>query len=203
MLRVPLLFGCLLYSLLCVCQNGNNILRINFQYGSKPAKGYKQTESKRFGGIKGGHVNITLNGRVLDFVPNGRCHLFSQNKKPHGGFNINNQVWWDTLTEKSAYIEVPITVQQADSLTKIFDSYAAATPYDYAVFGYRCASATYHVLSRAGILKRKSNFGNVMGNFYPKLLRKKLFKWAAKKGYKVKKFEGNARRKWEKDAGIL
>jgi hypothetical protein len=203
MIRVPFLLCCFLYGITAFCQSSTTLLRINFLYGSKPAKGYKQTEEKRFGSIKGGHVNITLNGRVLDFVPNGRCHLFSQNKKPHGGFYINSRVWWDTLTEKSAYIEVPVTTQQADSLNKLFEQFAAATPYDYAVFGHRCASATYHVLSRVGILKRKSAFGNVMGNFYPKLLRKKLFKWAAKHGYLIKKFAGNPKRKWEKDAGVF
>jgi hypothetical protein len=203
MIRVPLLLCCFLSGITGVCQDSTTLLCINFLYGSKPAKGFKQTEEKRFGGIKGGHVNITLDGRVLDFVPNGRCHLFSRNKKPHGGFYINSQVWWDTLTEKSAYIEVPVTRQQADSLNKIFEQFAAATPYDYAVFGHRCASATYHVLSRVGILKRKSTFGNVMGNFYPKLLRRKLFKWAAKRGYFVKKFKGSPKRKWERDAGIF
>jgi hypothetical protein len=203
MIRVPLLLCCFLYGITAMCQDSTLLLRINFQYGSKPAKGYKQTESKRFGGIKGGHVNIELEGRVLDFAPGGRCHLFSRNKKPGGGFSINSRIWWDTLTEKSAYIVVPITRLQADSLHKIFDRFAAATPYDYAVFGHRCASATYHVLSRVGILRRKSTFGNVAGNFYPKLLRKKLFKWAAKQGYFVKKFEGSVRRKWESDAGIF
>jgi hypothetical protein len=200
MIRVPLLLCCFLYSIAALCQHSSTLLRINFLYGSKPAKGHKQTEEKRFGGIKGGHVNIELNGRVLDFAPRGRCHLFSMNKKPHGGFSINRQVWWDTLTEKSAYIEVPVTKQQADSLYKIFEQFASATPYDYAVFGHRCASATYHVLSRVGILRRKSTFGNVMGNFYPKLLRKKLFKWAAKHCYLIKKFTGSPQRKWEKDA---
>lgn len=202
-MRVPLLLCCFLCGTAALCQDSTVSLRINFLYGSKPAKGYKQTESKRFGGIKGGHVNIELNGRVLDFAPNGRCHLFSRNKKPGGGFFINSRAWWDTLNEKSAYIVVPVARWQADSLNKIFDSFAAATPYDYAVFGHRCASATYHVLSMAGILRRKSTFGNVTGNFYPKLLRKKLFKWAARRGYAVKKFQGSKSRKWEKDAGIF
>jgi hypothetical protein len=180
MIRLSL-FVTLLLSGLNASSQDSMLLRINFLYGSKPAKGYKQTEEKRFGGIKGGHVNIELNGRVLDFAPNGRCHLFSQNKKPHGGFFLNNRVWWDTLTEKSAYIVVLVTQLQVDSLNKIFDRFSTATPYDYAVFGHRCASATYHVLSRVGILKRKSTFGNVMGNFYPKLLRKNCLNGRQKK----------------------
>ncbi len=184
-------------------QDSVQYIRINFLYGSKPAKGYKQSESKRFGGIKGGHVNIELNGKCLDFGPGGNCHVFPSHKNPNGNFVLNNGVWWDTLKEKSAYILVPITKLQADSLQRIFNSYAAKTPYDYAVFGNRCASASYQALSLIGVIDKKSNTGNVISNFYPKLLRKKLYKWAKRNNYYVKRFEGRKSRKWESDAGLF
>ena len=44
------------------------LIKIHFLYGSKPAKGYKDSESKAFVGIKGGHVNIEAGGRVLDNI---------------------------------------------------------------------------------------------------------------------------------------
>ena len=184
-------------------QDTLKMIRINFLYGSKPAVGYKDTEKKRFGGIKGGHVNVELDGKCLDFGPGGNCHVFPSDAKPNGRFRVSNSVWWDTLTEKSAYIEVPVTINQADSLRKIFNAYAANTPYDYALFGNRCASASYQVLSLIGLINKKSTAGNVISNFYPKLLRRKLYKWAAQHQYYVKKFEGRKSRKWEADDGLF
>ena len=182
-------------------QDSTNFIRINFLYGSKPAKGYKESEKKRFGGIKGGHVNIEYKGRCLDFSPGGNCHVFPSHKNPNGHFVVNNGVRWDTLKEKSAYILVPVTSAQADSLQSIFNAYSNKTPYDYAVFGNRCASASYQALSLIGITEKRSATGNVISNFYPKLLRKKLFKWAKEHNYTLKKFEGRPSRKWEKDEG--
>ena len=66
-------------------------LRLIFFMARDPAKGYHQEESKRFGGIKGGHVNIEAGGRVLDFRP-GNNPLLPNNKKPSGGFSINESI---------------------------------------------------------------------------------------------------------------
>ena len=78
----------------CFASDSTYTIKINFLYGSKPAKGYHHQESKLFGGIKGGHVNIEAGGRVLDFTP-GNNPLFPHNKKPSGGFSINQSVSWD------------------------------------------------------------------------------------------------------------
>ena len=176
-------------------------IRIFFLYGSRPAKGYKQTEGKRFGGLKGGHVNLEIDGRFLDFGPIGKCHLFPDKKNPHGGFTISNNLWWDTLHDKTACIAVPVTREQKDTLFNIMNRYSAQTPYDYASFGQRCASASYEILSQAGIVRRRSRLGNLLAHFYPKPMRKKMFRWAAKKGYAVRILPGSERRKWEKDEG--
>src|SRR5687768_8503743 len=135
----------------CFASDTTYTIKINFLYGSRPAKGYRQQESKLFGGIKGGHVNIEAGGRVLDFTP-GNNPLFPHNKKPSGGFSINQSVNWDG-DDKWKTIVVPVSEDQYMELQKLFDSVAAKTPYDYAIFGMRCAAASYDVLSKIGLFK--------------------------------------------------
>lgn len=184
-------------------QTDSNYIRINFLYGSKPAKGFKAIEHKRFGGIKGGHVNIQVDGKCLDFGPNGNCHVFPTKKNPCGNFRISESLRWDSIKERSAYIVVPVTKKQKDSLEKIFANYTAKAPIDYAVFGFRCASATYRVLSYIGITHKMSRLANIVSHFYPKLLRKKLYRWAKENNYFVKKNKGSNSRVWESDMGLL
>lgn len=185
----------------CFASDSAYTIKINFLYGSKPAKGYHEQESKYFGGIKGGHVNIEAGGRVLDFTP-GNNPLFPHNKKPSGGFSINHAVSWDG-DDKWKTIIVPVSKEQYVELQKLFDSVAAKTPYDYAIFGMRCAAASYDVLSKIGLFEEYTNTKNVTKHFYPKLLRKKVLKWADKNNYTVISNEGRPSRKWESDKGLL
>ena len=99
---------------------------------------------------------------------------------------------------KFAVFFIPVTPEQYDKAKEILENYAAQTPYDYAFFGMRCASAANDVLGQLNILKKRSRFGYVATSFYPKKLRKKLFKLAAKHNYKVLKQAGRVTRKWEK-----
>lgn len=177
-------------------------IRIHFLYGSKPASGYHATESKHFGGIKGGHVNLEVNGRVLDFLP-GKCPLFPERKNPSGGFSINTGISWDTSNTKWMTIIIPLSDEKTIRLERLMDSFARQTPYDYAVFGMRCAAATYDVLSEIGLVKPMSNTRNVIRHFYPKLLRKKMRRWAARNGYTILSHEGRPSRKWEADKGLF
>ncbi len=189
---------------ICVFQSSfcQNSIRVNFLYGSKPAKGYSTSEAKHFGGLKGGHVNIEAGGRVLDFLP-GNCPLFPQNKKPTGGFYTNSSIGWDTAATKCMSITIPVSASQLRLLEHIIDSFSRKTPYDYAVFGMRCAAASYDVLSKIGLVKVIGNRKNIVKHFYPKLLRKRMLKWAADKHYPVIIQEGRSSRKWESDKGLL
>ncbi len=200
-MKVALFFVSLFLLNACFANDTTYTIKINFLYGSRPAKGFHQQESKLFGGIKGGHVNIEAGGRVLDFTP-GNNPLLPHNKKPSGGFSINQSVKWDE-DDKWKTIIVPISKDQYMALQKIFDSVAAKTPYDYAIFGMRCAAASYDVLSKIGLFKEYSISKNVTTHFYPKLLRKKVLKWADKNHYTVLSNEGRSSRKWESDKGVL
>lgn len=178
-------------------------IRLNFLYGSVPAKGHKESEPKWFGGIKGGHVNIQANGMVLDFKPGDPCAIIPNNKKPGGGFHLSNSLYWDTATTKWVTVTIPVTKSQLDTLTAIFEAYSAQTPYDYAVFGMRCAAASYDVLSEIGLFKKLPNKENVVQNFYPKLLRKRVLKWAKENNYNIVYHDGRTTRKWETDEGVF
>ncbi|HEX5654757.1 MAG TPA: hypothetical protein VFX58_16890 [Chitinophagaceae bacterium] len=183
-------------------QSLNDTIRLHFLYGSIPAKGYEKTEPKFFGGLKGGHVSIEANGRVLDFLP-GNCPILPENNRPSGGFRINKAVYWDTSSTKWVMIKIPLTRSQLESLETIYHSYAEETPYDYAVFGMRCAAASYDVLSEIGLFKKVPEKFNMVKNFYPKLFRKRILKWAGKNNYPVIFHPGKPTRKWESDEGIF
>jgi hypothetical protein len=186
----------------CFASDSTYLIKINFLYGSKPAKGHHHDESKLFGGIKGGHVNIEAGGRVLDFKP-GNNPLLPNNKNPSGGFSINESIYWNSETDKWTKVIVPVSEEQYTHLQKLIDSFSAKTPYDYAIFGMRCAAASYDVLSKIGLFKEYPNSKNVATHFYPKLLRKKVLKWAADNNYTIISHDGRSSRKWESDKGLL
>jgi len=195
-----------LFFLICCSAHANDstthYIKINFLYGSRPAKGYKGTESKLFGGIKGGHVNIQAGDQVLDFFC-GNNPLLPNKKNPTGGFKINHSISWDTTNTKWKSVIVPVSSEQYNQLQHLFDSLSSKTPYDYAIFGMRCAAASYDVLSDIGLFKKVSNPKNISKHFYPKLLRKKVLKWAEENNYTVTSKEGRTTRKWESDKGLL
>jgi hypothetical protein len=181
----------------------DDTLRLHFRYGSKPAKGFKDVEKVWFGGLKGGHVSIEVDGLVLDFLP-GRNPLLPHNAKPSGDFRINNGLYWDsTHDNKRTIVSIPISPEQKARLLLLFHDWDKQAPYDYAVFGMRCAAACYDVLSRIDILKPMSRKMNIIRNFYPKLFRKRIYKQARKNNWPVQYFEGRKSRKWERDRGML
>jgi hypothetical protein len=67
----------------------------------------------------------------------------------------------------------------------------------------RCAAASYDVLSKIGLFEEYTTTKNVAAHFYPKLLRKKILKWAGNNNYTIISNEGRSSRKWESDKGIL
>lgn len=182
--------------------NAQDTIRLHFLYGSKPAKAFRDSEAKYFGGIKGGHVNIEAGERLLDFMP-GKCPIFPNNKNPSGGYRISRAVYWDLSNDKWLTVEVPVTPEQYSCLNFLFDSFSRTTPYDYAVFGMRCAAASYDVLSKIGVWEELPNHKNIARHFYPKLLRKKTIRLARKNNWRVIRHEGHKRRRWEKDKGII
>jgi hypothetical protein len=191
-----------------ICLNVNiseaqhgHILKVLFRYGSRPARGYEKTEFDDFGGIHGGHVCLGIDSIVIGFDSPVGFHIFPRKKNLKGVFVRENEVDYmqDTIKKKYAIVEIPITEEQYVKLQNIFSRYLNKTPYDYAFFGMRCASATYDILSQIGIAEQKSRVGNVISNFYPKLFRRKVFRLAKENKYKVTKLKGRKTREWEED----
>ena len=63
----------------------------------------------------------------------------------------------------------------------------------------RCALTAQDILGQIGVFKKKSRFFCIATTFYPKKLRKKLFRLSKKNNCTVIKTEGKKTRKWEKD----
>ncbi|MBL0328862.1 MAG: hypothetical protein IPP64_05455 [Bacteroidetes bacterium] len=177
-------------------------IKVHFLYGSKPLKKYKnKTEMKYFGGIHGGHVTIEIDSIDYGFSPTGRVHMISHHRNCHSQYNgkhTHNQPPYPK-GYKVVSFTIPISEEQYNQLNKIHSDYLAKPPYDYAFFGMRCAAATQDILSQIGIVKKKKRLNTIYTTFYPKKLRKRMFKLAEEKNYIVDQQTGRPTRKWESD----
>ena len=177
-------------------------IKLHFLYGSKPLKKYKnKTETKYFGGIHGGHVSIELDSIDYGFSPSGKVHIFARRKK-HSQFtgkHTHNQPPYPQGYKVVTFL-VPVTPAQYDQIQKIQTDYCSKPPYDYAFFGMRCSASAEDILGQVDILKKKKrNTQIIRKNFYPKKLRKRMFKLAKERNYTIIKQEGRPTRRWEKD----
>lgn len=195
-----LLFAFLLPSLLYGQSTGNKTIKIHFLYGSKPAKEFKEQETKWFGGILGGHVTIEINDIVVGFAPIGKNHIFPHSKETHASFQKENLAEWvkDSAGLKYTSVEIPVSDSAYTIILNTIKNYTTQPPYDYAVFGMRCAAAAYDIISKAGLVKQRNRFSMVCGNFYPKPFRRKILKMALRNNYTIIGHEGRPSRKWER-----
>jgi hypothetical protein len=183
-------------------KDSSHIVKVVFLYGSKPKPKFKATEAKYFGGIHGGHVSIELDDIDYGFEPitTKGVHIFPKKKK-HAHF-VEKKLYGSTLYgkgTKTATFLIPITQKQYENINKVCCCYRDTTPFDYAFFGMRCASTAQDILAQIGVTKKKSRFKTIAGTFYPKRLRKRLFKLAKKNHWQVIMTEGRPTRKWERD----
>lgn len=187
------------FSLVSLAVYGQQQIAVHFLYGSVPAKGYKETEPKKFGGKKGGHVSIQMGDSIIGFQPKGTCHIVPKSQDPNGYFRSDNLADWqlDTAGAKHVSIFIPLSDAQYVQLKNKLDSHLQKTPYDYAVFGMRCAAATYDALEDIGIVKEKGKTAKWTNYFYPQLLRRKMLKLAAERNYSVVRQSGRKSRVWE------
>jgi hypothetical protein len=178
-----------------------HMLKVFFRYGSIPEIGYEYIEYEEVGGLQGGHVSLGIDSLEIGFTNVDRIHVFPNRKAPTGIF------YWEYLKDfengvadkKYVTFLIPISEEQYKKLTGLLLGYLDDPPYDYAFFGMRCASATYEVLSQIGILEQKSRVGNIISNFYPRMLRRKMAELARKNGYTVIRVKGRKTRIWERD----
>lgn len=189
------------------CSQDTTFLKVHFLYGSKPLKGDKSKEQKWFGGILGGHVGIEVeHDKVLNFLPSRESfHWFTNKKDKHSTYAIHSVPSFYAVfgehpdSVKKVIIYIPITTQQKETFDSIVSAYIGHAPYDYAFFGMRCGAATYEILAQLAILPSYSYRKTSRKIFYPRKLRKRLFRMAKDNNWKIIKQEGVKGRKWEKD----
>jgi len=181
-------------------------IKVHFLYGSKPAKKYKATEKKWFGGILGGHVGIESDSdKVFNFIPKGDLHYVSNPKDKHSTFAVHslNNFWsilgGDADEVKKATVIIPISEKQKNILDSIYKIYMWSTPYDYAFIGMRCGSAAYDILGQMGIVKYYTYRKTWKKIFYPKKLRRIILEKAKINHWKVIRADGVKTRIWERD----
>ena len=181
-------------------------MKVHFLYGSKPLKKYKDTEQKWFGGILGGHVGIEGDSdKVVNFLRNGKFHWFAKHNNKHSTYAEHSGRDFCCIlarnpdSVKKAIVFIPVTMRQKQLFDSISAAYVKETPYDYAFFGMRCGAAAYDILSAIGILPDYSYSKTYRKIFYPKKLRKRLFRKAAENNWTIVRQTGSDRRKWEQD----
>jgi len=194
----------LLLFLLCLSlfSQAQKNIAVHFLYGSVPAKGFEGKEKKTFGGKKGGHVTIEADNKIIGFQPKGTCHIFGESgKHANGYFRADDKDKWvqDTVSRKYTSVIIPLSDTQYTKLQQVYTAYLQKRPYDYAVFGMRCAAATYDILEKAGIVKKRSRFGKWTSFFYPQLLRRRMLRLAEKNNYAVVRHDGRKSRSWERE----
>ncbi len=181
-------------------------LKICFLYGSKPKHKFRKEERKWFGGKLGGHVGLgTDTNYILNFLPYGQFHVFANDKNRHSSFTTHQlDYFWEIFginssEAKKAIVSIPLRFGQKLRFDSIMDSYLKDTPYDYAFFGMRCASSSYEILAQLDILPPFPEKELIRKIFYPKKLRKRLFKEAETNNWTIIREEGTRKRKWERD----
>lgn len=183
----------------------SSYLKVHFLYGSKPLKAYKN-EPKWFGGILGGHVGIESDsGKILNFLPVGKFHIFPKNKDKHGTYALYSSAQFygyfggNPDFVKKTVVFIPISKQQKIQFDSLTNAYLKNTPYDYAFLGIRCGAASYEVLGQLGILPKYTLNKTKRLIIYPRKLRKRLLKKAMNNGWTIVRKQGSNQRKWEKE----
>jgi hypothetical protein len=190
-------------------------VRVLFIYGSRPARAYRNSEPKWFGGIRGGHVGLqigpdsVLNFRSTVYHP---CHFFPRThlRNFQDTFEIRTlrQSWeifpphhYNIDSLRRAIVVIPVTTAQRAALEAVIRRYDRHKPYDYATLGMRCASATYDVLQEAGLVPfhRRRNW---LRYFAPRAFRREMFTLARKRQWKTYVYKGGGSRVWERDRGV-
>ena len=189
---------------ICFQSHSQDCIKVQFIYGSRPIKKYKE-EKKWFGGILGGHVGIEGDSsRFYSFEIHGKNKIF--NGRPDNSiYKIESaDEFWNIMKTKEDSLKIttiilPLTTQQKQMFDSITTAYSKEVPYCYAVFGMRCGASTYDVLAQLGFFTRYSKFKTCMKIFYPRKLRRRLLLKAKQNNWTIIRKDGTTKRKWERD----
>lgn len=189
-------------------------LKVSVTHGHKIKKEYWKKDKKlakitgftrrSIGGMRGGHVEVHLKGFVYGFTdrPNAKIpHIFPRSKKNVGLFTKeDNRTWYNKKrNDKITYFYITLNKEQTSILQQKYEDYIQNSPYDFALFGKRCASSCYDMLMQVGILDTRSKIGINLGIFHPRKFRKILKKQAMKRNIRIEIQQGSKQKKWDKN----
>lgn len=193
-----ILLSLLLFPILASSQKDTLVVEII--YGSKPLA---KSETHWFGGKLGGHIGLRIGqDSILHFVPGGRVNATNANSDTGRYLISSKKQFYRTFhcdTLKTVQIFIPVDRQQRLQLLQTSTPFLQKGPYPYAFFGMRCAAACYHLLSLANITEKHSQSHMTWKFFYPRKLRKFLFKQAAENHWVITRTAGSNKRKWDHD----
>lgn len=179
--------------------NKVDTLIVHIIYGSKPKT---KSEPHWFGGKLGGHIGLqTSTNRIMHFVPGGHVNGFNAFSDTGRFLNSSITNFYRTFPKtqfKIARVYIPVTVSQRDSVLEKCRKYFNKPPYPYALFGMRCASACYDLLSpdiTPELKQRKMTWKFIK----PRDFRKYLFQLAETNNWKIERESGSLTRKWDHD----
>lgn len=194
----PFILSALLFPFFAFCQKDTLVVEII--YGSKPLT---KDGAHWFGRKLGGHIGLRIGqDSVMHFVPGGKVNATNMNSDLGNYIISSKKQFYRTFycdTTKTCQIFIPITPAQKQELLLNATPFLQKGPYPYAFFGMRCAAACYHLLSLSEVTKKLSRSRMTWKFFYPRKLRKFLFKEADKNGWIVKHSKGSSKRKWDHD----
>jgi hypothetical protein len=154
----------------------------------------------------GGHAGIEGDSnRIVNFLPSGKFHWFSKKNNRHSRYAVHSADNFYAIlggnpdSVKKAIVYIPVSIQQKQRFDSIASGYLKQTPYDYAFWGMRCGAAAYDILGQLGIVPAYNYSRTYKKIFYPKKLRKRLFRKARENNWMVIRQDGSGRRIWEKD----
>lgn len=187
-------------------------LTISIVHGYRVKKEFRKTyralpgsgHGKSVGGLRGGHVEVHMDTVVYGFTDGPQAkipHIFSHNKKRNNGlFQKKKLNEWkvSNQTAKITFIKIPISPKQFVQLKVNYENNIHSCPYDFALFGMRCASSAYDMLARVGLLEFRKKSKTILGIFHPRAFRKNVLPWAREKGYPIKIQEGITEKMWDK-----
>ena len=178
------------------------MVNLHFRYGSTPLKDFPE-EKKVFGGMLGGHVFIEINHIFYGFERGDEKshHLFPR-KRYNAVFKKETLEYFKDSEKFNQLVsfEIKLNPDQELKLYSIVEEYHKNVPYDYALFGMRCAAATYHILSQIEFFPKASKLRSFFLMPYPAFLRKRMFKIARQSNWEIKTQSGSEKRKWEMDS---
>lgn len=153
-----------------------NEIKIHLIHGST-RKNAQSRKSNRLFGLLGGHVLIQVDEQLYSFSYRDRMNrIWPRKVNKNGQFKIEHYPEWieEVSWEKRTTYTASINDLQYQKLMDVIHGFKKEVPFDYALFGERCCSVHYRILSAAEVIKtsRRLKLLSAIPMFYIHLLER-------------------------------